>query len=83
MLHNVKILVLLYYLLFIIDLIKPYHILSQQTKLELGFAYFQYVEDMILEIELLWHGNNEEHKINVQVSNKFFYLVQNLNPQDH
>ena len=29
----------------VIDLINPYHFLSNETKLKLGFAYFKYVWD--------------------------------------
>ena len=37
----------------VIDLINPYHFLSNETKLKLGFAYFKYVWDMLPERECL------------------------------
>ena len=49
----------------VIDLINPYHFLSNETKLKLGFAYFKYVWDMLPERECLCAATCAGRKINV------------------
>ena len=51
----------------VIDLINPYHFLSNETKLKLGFAYFKYVWDMLPERECLCSAGFESVTEAIQI----------------